>query len=82
MAFDKSKDKVLFQKVMETGLGVSVHSYNGGDAKLQIGPRTYTKRDGSTGYGKAGRLVATEVVELMKLMPIIEGLVSPADLIE
>ena len=65
MAFDKSKDKVIESWELDNGndkkLVVSVMSYNGGEPKLQIGPRTYIKRNGGTGYGKSGRLTMTEV---------------------
>jgi len=65
MAFDKSKDKVVQEWELDNGndkkLMVSVMSYNGGEQKLQIGPRTYTKRNGGTGFGKAGRLTMPEV---------------------
>jgi len=68
MAFDKSKDKVIKEWEIDNGndqkLMVSIMSYNGGDQKLQIGPRTYTKRNGGTGYGKAGRLTMEEVTFL------------------
>jgi len=65
MAFDKSKDKVIKEWELDNGddkkLMVSVMSYNDGEQKLQIGPRTYIKRNGGTGFGKAGRLTMKEV---------------------
>ena len=68
MAFDKSKDVTIKEWEIDNGndqkLMISVVSYNDGDQKLQIGPRTYTKRNGGTGYGKAGRLTMKEVTFL------------------
>jgi len=65
MAFDKSKDKVIQEWELDNGddkkLMVSVMSYNDGEPKLQIGPRTYLKRNGGVGYGKSGRLTMDEV---------------------
>ena len=72
MAYNKDLDKALWEKSIDGEDGkqlmVSVHSYNGGDAKLQIGPRVYTKKDGNPGYGKAGRLTIEEGVALANLM--------------
>lgn len=68
MAFDKSKDNVLQEWELDNGndskLMVSVVSYNNGNPKLQIGPRTYIKRNGETGFGKSGRLNMNEVTFL------------------
>ena len=74
MAYNKDLDKVLWEGRIEgdtegKALMVSVHSYNGGDAKLQIGPRVYVKRDGSDGFGKAGRLSLEEGVALANMLP-------------
>ena len=74
MAYNKDLDKVLWEGAIEgdvegKALLVSVHSYNGGDAKLQIGPRTYLKRNGDIGYGKAGRLTLEEGVALANMLP-------------
>ena len=74
MAYNKDLDKVLYETEIvddESGkkLMISVHSYNGGDAKLQIGPRTYTKRNGEPGFGKAGRLTIAEGVALANILP-------------
>ena len=74
MAYNKDLDKVLWEKGItddESGrtLLFSVHSYNGGDAKFQIGPRTYTKANGEPGYGKAGRLTIPEGVALANYLP-------------
>jgi hypothetical protein len=73
MAFNPRLDKVeaSFDYESDNGknLKISVMSYNGGELKLQIGPRLYQKRDGSTGYGKAGRMTADEACHLARVMP-------------
>lgn len=73
MAFKKELDKELFHANIEcddgTTLKVSVNSYNGGEAKLQIGPKVYTKKDGSEGFRKAGRLSSGEVEKLADVLP-------------
>ena len=76
MGFDKTKDKELMSKELESGLRISVFSYNGGEAKLQIGPRVFDKRDGSKGYGKAGRMSLKEAVALAGLMPRISEVMN------
>jgi hypothetical protein len=59
MAFDDSKDKELWKG--EIGdLQVSVHSYNGGEPKLQIGPRMIVTKNGETRFRKPGRLTLEE----------------------
>jgi len=67
MAFNSSLDKVLIGWTVGDGLEIKVCIYNGGDKKLQIGPRTYEKKDGSTGFRKAGRMSFDEVKELYAL---------------
>ena len=77
--FDKSKDRVIFERLIgdnEKSLKVCVMSYNGGEMKLQIGPRTYIKKNGSVGYGKAGRMTFDEVLAISNLMPEIEGIMG------
>ena len=72
MGWDKEKDVALKEWDIEGEKGVlkvSVNSYNDGDKKLQIGPRTFEKRGGSTGYGKAGRLTADETKRLIEILP-------------
>jgi hypothetical protein len=57
MEFNAEKDKVLHKwKSEETGLVVSINQYAEGEPKLQIGPRIYTKKDGSESQRRAGRL--------------------------
>lgn len=65
MPFDPDKDKVLKQwKCDETGLLVSINQYAGGEPKLQIGPRVFTRKDGGERQGKAGRLTVEDVLWL------------------
>jgi hypothetical protein len=63
MAYDASKDQVLVSwENDETGLTVSIYRYGEGDPKLQIGPRIYTKKDGTEGKTKPGRLTMDDVL--------------------
>ena len=69
MAYDPSKDKVLETwENEETGLIVSINQYGDGEAKLQIGPRSYTKRDGTKTTTKAGRLAIDDVLWLGEVL--------------
>jgi hypothetical protein len=65
MAFDEIKDKELASVELGSGLLLSVHSYNGGAPKLQVGPRKITKAGGEPGFRKAGRLDKDEVSDLL-----------------
>jgi hypothetical protein len=65
MPYDSSKDQVLESwENAETGLSISICRYGEGEAKLQIGPRVYTKKDGSKRATKAGRLTIDDVLWL------------------
>ena len=66
--FDKSKDVVEWMIDID-GLQITVNRYNGGEPKLQIGPRIYTKSDGSDGFAKAGRLSFVEARQLLEKLP-------------
>ena len=69
MAYDSNKDRVLETwENSETGLNVSIYRYGDGDPKLQIGPRTYTKRDGAKGATKAGRLTIDDLLWIDEIM--------------
>lgn len=69
MPYDPGKDEILAAwENEETGLTVAIHRYGDGEPKLQIGPRTYTKRDGSRGSTRAGRLSIQDVVWLADLL--------------
>jgi hypothetical protein len=62
MPFDPEKDKVLKRwKCEETGLLVTINRYGDGEAKLQIGPRVFTKKDGQESQRKAGRLTIEDL---------------------
>jgi hypothetical protein len=69
MAYDAAKDQILKSwENEETGLTVSIYRYADGDPKLQIGPRTYTKRDGARGTTKPGRLSIDDVLWLIDIL--------------
>jgi len=79
MAYNKSLDKELKQWKIEsedTAILVSVYAYNGGDKKLQIGPRTYAKKNGDVGYRKAGRLSVDETAKLAEILPEVTDTLS------
>ena len=67
MAYEAEKDKEIKSWQHEGGLYVSLYQYNGGEPKVQIGPRAYKKADGSEGFGKAGRLTLAEMAWLFGL---------------
>ncbi len=61
-AYDPDKDKILKSWTSEeAGLVVAIASYDGGEPKLQIGPRVYVKKDGSSSQRKAGRLTLEDL---------------------
>ena len=64
--FDPDKDKVLKTwKCEQTGLILAIHSYAGGEPKVQIGPRILLKKDGTErAPSKAGRLTIDDVTWL------------------
>ncbi len=66
MPYDASKDEVIKQwRCEETGLLVSIQRYDGGEAKVQIGPRMLKKRDGGDrAPAKAGRLTIEDILWL------------------
>ena len=69
MAYDASKDKVLVNwENDDTGLNVSINQYGDGEPKLQIGPRTYTRKDGKKSSTKAGRLSIDDVIWLNDIL--------------
>jgi hypothetical protein len=71
MPYDPDKDEMLKQwRCEETGLTVSIQRYDGGEAKLQIGPRLLRRKDGGErAPAKAGRLT---IEDLMWLYEIID----------
>lgn len=74
MPFDPEKDKVLHQwKSEETGLLLTINSYNNGVPKLQIGPRILKKKDGSDRAPvRAGRLSIEDVLYLYDIIDEIK----------
>jgi hypothetical protein len=73
MAYDPDKDQVLESwENDETGLVISINRYGDGEPKVQIGPRTYTKRDGSKSTTKAGRLAIDDVLWLSEILEIVK----------
>jgi hypothetical protein len=74
MAYDASKDQVLDTwGNEETGLQISINRYGDGEPKLQIGPRTYTKKDGSKSTTKTGRLSITDVLWLEEILEEVKN---------
>ena len=69
MAYDPSKDQVLESwHNDETGLMITINRYGEGDPKCQIGPRTYTKKDGTQATTKPGRLTIDDVLWLSEVI--------------
>lgn len=74
MAYDPSKDQVLETwENSETGLIISLNRYGDGEPKLQIGPRSYAKRDGTKATTKAGRLAIDDVFWLSEVLEEVKG---------
>lgn len=72
MAYEPEKDHLLATWENEkTGLTVSIYRYGEGDPKLQIGPRTFTKRDGTKSTTKAGRLPMDDVLWLGEILDVV-----------
>lgn len=69
MPYDQSLDKILESwENDETGLNLSICRYGEGEVKLQVGPRTYTKKDGTKKATKAGRLTIDDVLWLSDII--------------
>jgi hypothetical protein len=83
MPYDPSKDEVLKKWHCEaTGLMVSIQRYDGGEAKVQIGPRILRRKDGSErAPAKAGRLTIEDMLWLYDIIDEVKeelsGLVGP-----
>ena len=80
--FDPEKDKVLEKWTCEdTGLVVSVNRYGDGDPKVQIGPRLFTRKDGTESQRRAGRMSMEDLLWLHEIIDEIkefmEGAVPP-----
>jgi hypothetical protein len=75
MPFDPNKDAVLKEwRCEDTGLIVSIRSYNKGEAKVQIGPRMVPKKSGGESMLKAGRLTIEDVMWFESIMPEVKGI--------
>jgi hypothetical protein len=63
MPYDPSKDEVVKQwRCEDTGLIVTINRYDGGEPKVQIGPRILKKKDGTNRAPvKAGRLTIEDL---------------------
>jgi len=73
MAYQKEKDILVkvwaFEGEGESDtLEVGIYQYNGGDKKLQIGPRTFERKNGDMGHRKAGRLTVAETAWLATVL--------------
>ena len=69
MPYDASKDVTLENwENDETGLNISICRYGEGEVKVQIGPRSYTKKDGTKRSTKAGRLTIDDVLWLSEII--------------
>lgn len=78
MPYDANLDEMLKQwRCEETGLVLSIQRYNGGEAKLQIGPRILLKKDGTERAPvKAGRLTIEDIMWLYDLIDEIKDELS------
>jgi hypothetical protein len=69
--YDESKDKCLKEWMLPSDLCIGVYQYNGGEKKIQVGPRVMKKNGGGEIYAKAGRMSAAELKGLTVLAPEI-----------
>ena len=74
MPFDKQLDKQLDNVILEND-GVELHvgkySYNGGEEKIQIGPRMAPKKNGEMSFRKVGRLTVGEATAVRDALNMI-----------
>ncbi len=70
MPYDPTKDEMMKQwRCAETGLLISIQRYNGGEPKVQIGPRILLKKDGTErAPAKAGRLTIEDMLWLYDII--------------
>ncbi len=69
MAYDATKDKVLASwENDETGLIISINQYGDAEPKMQVGPRTFTRKDGVASTRKPGRLAIDDVLWLSEII--------------
>lgn len=78
MPYDAEKDEMLKQwRCEQTGLAISIQRYNGGEAKLQVGPRLLMKKDGSPRAPvKAGRLTIEDLLWLYDIIDEVKDELS------
>jgi len=74
MAFDNSKDHVLWEEAIEgdknTEIVVAVRQYEGSDPKVQFSRRYFTK-GGEGRFKKLGRLSKDEIEKLAEFLPTV-----------
>lgn len=69
MPYEPEKDQILDSWENEkTGLNISIYRYGDGEPKLQIGPRSYKKKDGTKASTKPGRLRIDDVLWLNEVL--------------
>lgn len=70
MPYDPNKDEVVKKwQCEETGLIVTINRYDGGEPKVQIGPRILKKKDGTNrAPAKAGRLTIEDLTWLYEII--------------
>lgn len=78
MPYDPQKDEMIKQwRCEETGLLVSIQRYDGGEAKVQLGPRILLKKDGSErAPAKAGRLTIEDMLWLYDIIDEVKDTLS------
>ena len=82
MAYDRTLDVVTATTEVfaddKTAVSISVHSYNGGESKVQLS-REYIKRDGTRSFRKLGRLTMVEAAAVASAMPKFLAEVAEAE---
>lgn len=78
MPYDPQKDEMIKQwRCEETGLMISIQRYDGGEAKVQIGPRILLKKDGSErAPAKAGRLTIEDMLWIYDIIDEVKETLS------
>jgi hypothetical protein len=82
--FDALKDLTVedFGFVPETNIHVSVKSYSGGEAKVDL-KREFSRKNGDTGFSPLGRLSIVEAIRLAQFLTekvqIPDSLSEPSD---
>jgi hypothetical protein len=78
MPYDPSKDEVIKKwRCEDTGLIVTINRYDGGEPKVQIGPRILKKKDGTNRAPvKAGRLTIEDLTWLYDIIDEVKEVMS------